>query len=81
MASYFFVKTPVSVDRLKIEIDASNITNTFQYANYSSPNLETVFDGSLSGSDLTTLSGIVAAHTGNPVYEPAGLVAVEMHRC
>ena len=77
MAVYNFTKSPVNIDRLKLEIDVSSIsTASFEYANYTSPNLAIYFNGDLSGTDQTTLNTIVTNHTGTPVYIDEGWVAV-----
>ena len=77
MAVYSFSKTPVNIDRLTLEILSSTISGAnYQYANYTSPNLSIYFDAELSSGDVATLSGIMAAHAGQPVFIDEGLVAV-----
>lgn len=70
MVVYNFNKDIVSIDRLFSEIGTSGISSaTYQYTNYTSPNLKIYFDGSLSSEDQATLSGIIDSHTGLPIYE------------
>jgi hypothetical protein len=76
MATYNFTKTPVSIDRLTLEINDSSIAGVYQYASYNDPNLVVAFQDALSGADCTTLSGIVDSHTGEPVNTEAGQIAV-----
>ena len=77
MAVYSFSKSPVNIDRLTLEINDSSISSaSYQYASYTSPNLDIAFDGDLSGQDQTTLSGVVSNHSGLPIYVGEGLVAV-----
>ena len=77
MAVYNFSKSPVNIDRLTLEINGSSISSAvYQYTNYRTPALDIYFNNDLSGTDQTTLSNIVASHTGAPVYVPAGFVAV-----
>lgn len=77
MSLYNFTKAPVNIDRLTIEINTSSISSAeYQYASFTSPNLELYFDGDLSGSDQTTLNNIVSAHSGLPIFIPEGMVAI-----
>jgi hypothetical protein len=77
MAVYSFSKSPVNIDRLTNEINQSTISGLgYQYANYTSPNLDIGFEISLSGEDYTTLSGIVSSHSGLPIYVDEGMIAV-----
>jgi hypothetical protein len=62
---YNYTKTPVSVNRLTLEIIAANITSAnFQYINFNDPSLDIIYDAALSTADKTTLDGVVSAHTG-----------------
>lgn len=77
MTEYNYTKTPVNIDRLTLEINNSSISSAvYQYASYSDPDLTISFDADLSGADQTTLTSIIAIHTGVPIYIDEGLVAV-----
>ena len=78
MATYNYTKSPVSIDRLKLEIEDSSISSgVFVYANFNSPDsLSIVFTGDLSAGDKTTLDTLVSNHSGEEVYEDSGMVYV-----
>ena len=48
MVVYSFSKSPVNIDRLSSEINDSSISSAdYQYTNYTSPNLDIIFDNKL----------------------------------
>jgi len=78
MIDYIYTKSPVDIDTLTEEILSSSISSSsFGYSTFNSPNnLSLFFVDDLSAPDETTLDGIVSAHTGIPVYDNTGLIAV-----
>jgi len=62
-----FPNDKVATDRLTTEIQASDIVTALDYINADSTNCDIWFKDPLSTDDETTLDGIVAAHSGNPL--------------
>jgi len=64
MSTYSYTKSGVDSSQLAIEMVASGISTTLDYINTSSETdvVEVVFQATLSGTEETTLSGLVADH-------------------
>jgi len=70
MTTYDFTKTPVSSDRLTLEIVASAIVTALDHISVDEDQLHVHFKASLSGGDETILGDIVTAHTGEALPDP-----------
>jgi hypothetical protein len=64
MATYNYSKTPVSIDRLRLEIKASAIAIYPSAITYYDGSLDIDFADALSGENVTVLDALVTAHTG-----------------
>lgn len=60
----------VSGGRLKPEIEASSITIALDMINTKGDILDIIFKAALSAGEETTLDGLVAAHSGEPISDP-----------
>lgn len=60
----------VSIDRLEEEIRGSSIVTALDGINNSADVLDIIFKESISGTDQTTLDGLVGAHDGTPLEDP-----------
>jgi hypothetical protein len=76
MSVYNHIKEQVAIDRLSIEINDADFSTEYLYSTFTSPNLSIFFDGELTSQEQTTLSGLVAAHSGQEIYLNPGMVAV-----
>jgi len=57
---------------LTVEIEDSSISGTLSHINITNDDLKIWFDSDLSGPDQTTLTSVVAAHTGDPLPRETG---------
>lgn len=64
-----FLYNKVNLSSLSGEIVGSSITIALDYINSDASNVDIWFKATLPGADVTTLSGIVAAHDGEPPIE------------
>jgi hypothetical protein len=60
-----FLNDTADINRLTLEIEASNISPQLNYIKSENSEVEFWFESAISGAEETTLSGIVAAHTGD----------------
>ncbi len=72
-----FPNGKVATDRLTLEIESSAIITALLKINTSGDDCNIWFKDALSAGDQTTLDGIVAAHSGEPLPSRAQLVEVE----
>lgn len=70
MTTYNFTKTPVSADRLTLEIIASAIVTALDHISIEGDQLHVHFKAALSTEDETLLGGLVTAHTGEALPDP-----------
>jgi len=59
------------------EIQLSNITIALDYINKGGDDCDTWFKVALSGAEQTTLSGVLAAHTGEPLKDASSIRIVD----
>ena len=76
MSVYNYIKEQIAIDRLSTEINDAGFSTEYLYSTFTSPNLSIFFDGALTSQEQTTLSGLVAAHSGLEIYLNPGMVAV-----
>jgi hypothetical protein len=69
MTEYGYTKTPVSVDRLTVEIKASAIIIALDHITTFGSALSIFFKADLSEGDQAILDGLVAAHDGTPLSQ------------
>lgn len=69
MTEYDYTKTPVSVDRLTVEIQASAIVTALDHITTFGAALSIFFKADLADGDKTILDGLVTAHGGLPLPE------------
>jgi len=64
MVTYSYVQAPIDAEQLAIEVVASGILTPLDYINTSTETsaVDVVFQATLSGTEETTLSGLVADH-------------------
>lgn len=62
--SYFYTKSPCAVDRLKQEVQLSNIATALDHISLLVDQVEIVFASDLSAGDQTTLTTLVTNHSG-----------------
>lgn len=78
MNTYTYTISPVSIDRLTIEITSSAITIALDYLQLDGTDaLSVVFKAELPAADKLVLDGIVAAHTGAPMPNESSRVIVD----
>lgn len=70
MTQYQYTKSPVSVDRLTLEISQSTITIALSTIVVFGIQVTVEFKASLSVSEKETLDAIVDSHTGEPLVPP-----------
>ena len=70
-----FPNSAVNGGSLASEIGESDITTALDYVNTYMDDCDIWFKDNLSGGDVTTLSGVVAAHTGEVVTSTAPVMA------
>jgi hypothetical protein len=78
---YNFTKTPVTSDRLEIEIRSSDIVTALRSITISGNDVTIEFRADLSQADSDILAAIVGAHTGEPLYrtEPRSVTIDSQH--
>lgn len=76
MSVYNYTKESVAIDRLTIEIGNAGFSTGCVCSTFNSPNLSIFFDEELTPQEQTTLSGLVASHSGQEIYLDAGMVAI-----
>lgn len=67
MADYSFVKSPVDVDRLRLEVAAAISTTLEAVALGADDEVVLSFDGALTELQVVTLAGVLQDHTGEPL--------------
>lgn len=65
-----FPNQKVNSSRLSKEIDQSNIVTDLERIDTDADDCDIWFDDALSAPDKTTLDGLVAAHSGDPMPDP-----------
>lgn len=71
------LNSALSADRLTLEIQQSSITIALDRIDINGDNFDVVFKASLSAGEITTLNGLVAAHTGQSLAAPTQLVKLD----
>jgi hypothetical protein len=69
MIQFNYTKSPVSVDRLAVEVRQSTISVALDYISLLGAEVAIFFKSDLSESEITTLGTIVTAHTGESLPE------------
>jgi hypothetical protein len=72
-----FPNHKVATDRLTLEIQRSSIVIALDYIETDSGDCNIWFKDALPSMDVTTLDGIVATHSGEPLPSPAQLVQLD----
>jgi hypothetical protein len=67
----------VDLTRLTEDIQLSDITVALGYINKAGSTCDTWFKAALSGAELITLSGVLAAHTGEPLVDAGNVRLVD----
>jgi len=66
---YGYLKTPVNIPKLELEIIAQSFSQTLTYIQWTDPSLTIQFSGDLTPTEVTTLDTVVANHDGLPLTE------------
>jgi len=69
MIQYDYTKTPISIDRLTIEIQQSSMITALDHIDLFGAAVSIFFKADLSEADETTLGALVEAHDGTPLPE------------
>jgi len=79
MTTYTYTKSPVSLDRLTLEVRASAITVALDHLQLDGTDqLSLVFKAELPTADKDVLDALVAAHTGEPLPPEHASVGLEV---